>query len=207
MTATSQITADADERVLAFYRTQVYEAIARYIEAAEEIQKTALAIDFGYLPDEDNIQGFTQLEDAIRRARAAAIRFPGGNSSWRPPRLSSPSTTTTHERVSDMQFSEFEIDRDDAEYLADRAGMEGIVEDYSGRGMYGETCLGMIYTTPDAVALVQLGWALRDVEEEWAEETGVVILWEMMTSARTDSMGLDSIVYFPNITIRQDDTP
>lgn len=103
MTATSQITADADERVLAFYRTQVYEAIARYIEAAEEIQKTALAIDFGYLPDEDNIQGFTQLEDAIRRARAAAIRFPGGNSSWRPPRLSSPSTTTTHERVSDMQ--------------------------------------------------------------------------------------------------------
>ena len=74
MTATSQITADAYERVLAFYRTQVYEAIARYIEAVEEIQKTALAIDFGYLPDEDNIQGFTQLEDAIRRARAAAIR-------------------------------------------------------------------------------------------------------------------------------------
>ena len=116
-------------------------------------------------------------------------------------------TADADERVSDMQFSEFEIDRDDAEYLADRAGMEGIVEDYSGRGMYGETCLGMIYTTPDAVALVQLGWALRDVEEEWAEEKGVVILREMMTSARTDSMGLDSIVYFPNITIRQDDTP
>ena len=106
-----------------------------------------------------------------------------------------------------MEFNEFEIHRDEAEYLADRAGMEGIVEDYSGRGMYGETCLGMIYTTPDAVALVQLGWALRDVEEESAEELGAVILREMMTSARTDSMGLDSIVYFPNITIRQDDTP
>ena len=99
-----------------------------------------------------------------------------------------------------MKFSELEMSREDAEDLAYRAEMEEIVADYSGRGMYGEECLGMIYTTSDATALVRLGWALRDAAEE-AEGDKAAVLEEMLTDVRTDSMGREGIVYFPKVSV------
>ncbi len=98
-----------------------------------------------------------------------------------------------------MKFSKLEMSREDAEDLAYRAEMEEIVA-YSGRGMYGEECLGMIYTTSDATALVRLGWALRDAAEE-AEGDKAAVLEEMLTDVRTDSMGRDGIVYFPKVSV------
>ena len=81
-----------------------------------------------------------------------------------------------------------------------------IVSDYSGRGMYGQTCIGFItnYNNPN---LFQLGFNLcsfifnelannNDDDNEMLNE-----LLDTLSrcSASTDSMGLDTIIYFPTI--------
>jgi len=63
--------------------------------------------------------------------------------------------------------------------------------DYSGRGMYGKTCIG--FTMPGDGALL-LGMALMAVLDE-DEAT------EMARMLRTDSMGRDTIFYFPGVTL------
>lgn len=79
------------------------------------------------------------------------------------------------------------------------AGLE-VREDYSGRGMYGKTCVGFV---------VENGAELRTVaelvgnEEDEYTRAELVILFRQ---ARTDSMGRDStIVYFPRV--RLEDVP
>ncbi len=61
--------------------------------------------------------------------------------------------------------------------------------DYSGRGMYGDNCVGIVVSD-----LLELGAALsRIVEDEELRD-------ELISNSRTDSMGYDTIVYWPRVT-------
>ncbi len=63
--------------------------------------------------------------------------------------------------------------------------------DYSGRGMYGRTCLGFVVRNPQIIgAAVAIGLACTDIDPV-----------EMMSHAARDSMGRDFIIYFPEITV------
>lgn len=63
--------------------------------------------------------------------------------------------------------------------------------DYSGRGMFGRKCFGVVCDDPLSTAIV-LADAIRDTEcfNSAYDELG---------SPRTDSMGLSEILYFPNL--------
>lgn len=67
-----------------------------------------------------------------------------------------------------------------------------VYADYSGRCMYGEECLGFVI---DHNAQMRLGRALAQV-------LGEELAKEVEGHARTDSMGLDMIVYFPGVTAK-----
>lgn len=62
--------------------------------------------------------------------------------------------------------------------------------DYSGRGMYGSTCVGIV-----ASDLLQLGAAIARVVEDNDE-----LRDELLSNSRTDSMGYDTIVYWTRVT-------
>ena len=61
---------------------------------------------------------------------------------------------------------------------------------YSGRGMYGDECLGFTVDQPMEF-LMKLGLELAQIDVDVVEQ--------MASSVSTDSMGLSSIVYFPGI--------
>jgi len=71
------------------------------------------------------------------------------------------------------------------ESVAKDAGWE-VRRDYSGRGMFGKTCVGIVCRRP-IMAI------------EFVAELGV-------RGAKIDDMGLDSIVYWPAVTSDQTDT-
>jgi hypothetical protein len=77
----------------------------------------------------------------------------------------------------------------EAEQISDAADLdsEAIRSDYSGRGMYGQECLGFTYSTD--TDLLYLGAALS------AHFDGDI------PSCRTDSLGMGGIVYFPSLTV------
>lgn len=60
---------------------------------------------------------------------------------------------------------------------------------YSGRGMYGESCVGIV--TND---LLELGAVIAEsIEDEELRK-------ELISNSRTDSMGYDTIVYWTRVT-------
>lgn len=67
--------------------------------------------------------------------------------------------------------------------------------DYSGRGMYGATCVGIVMNPSDLLTLGANISALDDQE---------LRVW-LMNRYSTDSMGYDTIVYWPGVTC--DDSP
>lgn len=74
--------------------------------------------------------------------------------------------------------------------------------DYSGRGMYGKECIGFVtkeYSTflmaLTVVLINSMRYASLDNTIEWSE----------LTDVRTDSMGLSTIVYFPDWHLDADD--
>jgi hypothetical protein len=69
---------------------------------------------------------------------------------------------------------------------------EDVREDYSGRGMYGDTCLGFVTDKSD----VRIGIA-------FAEVFGFDDAWDLSVNVRTDAMGRSSIVYFPGVKVEQ----
>lgn len=75
----------------------------------------------------------------------------------------------------------------------ENAGLD--IRSYSGRGMYGETCIG--FTTDR-----NLGNAFADLISSLAHSSDSVNMEELadaFRSMQTDSMGLGTIVYFPGI--------
>lgn len=70
----------------------------------------------------------------------------------------------------------------------DQAGLE-FRSGYSGHGMCGRKCVGMVGDMGElALALMSIGSRIEESSAGWP------------SSAAWDSMGLDSIVYFPGIT-------
>lgn len=64
--------------------------------------------------------------------------------------------------------------------------------DYSGRVMYGETCLGFVVSNPSIVrTAIALGLGDSDLDP-----------MALMVSSRQDAMGREVIVYFPGTTVQ-----
>lgn len=107
-------------------------------------------------------------------------------------------TTLNVERLDLIQEALNELDffvvwQDDPE--ADEA--DGVwYPDYSGRGMYGETCLGVTVANP-ANFMLMLGWALGKLDEENAWVTDLSA--DLFDHVSQDSMGRQAIVYFPRV--------
>lgn len=60
---------------------------------------------------------------------------------------------------------------------------------YSGRGMYGDNCVGIVTNS-----LLELGAVItRTIKDEELRE-------ELISNSRTDSMGYDTIVYWTRVT-------
>lgn len=67
-------------------------------------------------------------------------------------------------------------------------------DDYSGRSMYGKKCVGIVPDVTYMACLVQLVDYLRD--------EGVYNAYDLLGDPRVDSMGMDTIIYFPKIEIK-----
>ena len=64
--------------------------------------------------------------------------------------------------------------------------------DYSGRSMFGKTCLGFVVSNPSIVGTaVALGLADTELDPML-----------LMATSRRDDMGRDHIVYFPGTTVQ-----
>lgn len=67
---------------------------------------------------------------------------------------------------------------------------------YSGRGMYGRECVSI--TVPNInKAVFNLGFKLGSLTEDVEEIT------DCLDGFRTDSMGLDYIIYFPEVAFEE----
>lgn len=76
-----------------------------------------------------------------------------------------------------------------------------IRDDYSGRSMYGNTCVGFV--TDSAVQLHGAVCAILAAAEAKAEESGLDytdVFWYDLTP-ETDSMGRSSILYYRNLQV------
>jgi hypothetical protein len=78
--------------------------------------------------------------------------------------------------------------------IADTAGLpdSAIYPAYSGRAMYGATCLG--YEVSGDAQYLRLGAAIAAVLDPVDAE-------DVLADVRIDSLGLDSIVYFPDVSV------
>lgn len=74
---------------------------------------------------------------------------------------------------------------------------------YSGRGMYGEACLGFVTNNVSRLSYC-LGMLLAEWQprctDEW-DEVATEWLVDAFTQAEQDDMGLDAIVYWPIIKV------
>jgi hypothetical protein len=82
------------------------------------------------------------------------------------------------------------IDTETLQEIADRSNGD-VRYDYSGRGMHGTTCVGIVLNDRD---LLHLGAAIAElVPDETVKQI-------MMSSARQDNMGSRTIVYWEMVT-------
>lgn len=78
----------------------------------------------------------------------------------------------------------------------------GIVEDYrtgySGRGMYGGKCVGIVGSMADFINFVK-----SIAERVYVDEEDEAIdFWAYLDDVEIDSMGLDSIFYWPRVQVK-----
>ena len=89
------------------------------------------------------------------------------------------------------------------ETLEDYSAEFTVREDYSGRGMHYDCCIGFASDNVAAV-LVRLGQILealaRDDEDE-ENDVDFAVLGNVFTNAQFDNMGLSKIVYFPGLQV------
>lgn len=82
---------------------------------------------------------------------------------------------------------------EDAAYAADLDPEAAIYEDYSGRAMYGEKCIGIVGSPSECAAfLVEITAEDPDLGREMARKE------------RTDSMGRSMIAYYPGIQLEEE---
>jgi len=104
--------------------------------------------------------------------------------------------TITREQLDDILDTAglYETDEDTErdEWGDDDIDAISIREGYSGRGMYGGTCLGIVVSSQrTAFRLIAC----------MAEVLGLDTTLDITRKAATDSMGRDMIVYFPGVTL------
>lgn len=74
-----------------------------------------------------------------------------------------------------------------------------VYKGYSGRGMYGRKCLGIVTDDEWGTALEVAKWLFENYEKD-AED-----ILEELSDSRVDSLGRNIIIYFPGIEIDEDD--
>ena len=86
-----------------------------------------------------------------------------------------------------------ELTVDQVNDILDNADLayEAFTNSYSGRGMYGDRCVGF-----DVDSLTELGTLAIAIHEVLGDVEGR----SMVENARTDNMGLGYIIYFPHHT-------
>jgi len=70
---------------------------------------------------------------------------------------------------------------------------------YSGRGMYGKKCLAVTISRDASLAGFVAKTMLSFISEYGDASTGAEMLVNMFEQSKTDSMGLDTVLYFPSI--------
>ncbi len=89
-----------------------------------------------------------------------------------------------------------EVLRDQIEDVLLMSGLDGeiaIKEDYSGRGMYGDTCFGIVCDITDfAIFCASVGSFMDD--------------WDWLGRVRTDNMGLSTIWYWPGVKLVEEES-
>ena len=85
-----------------------------------------------------------------------------------------------------MDFKKFKEAGEESEYK---------IRSYSGRAMYGRTCVGIEFSRYESAGTVvfKICQGLVDIGETLDD------YYEVFEGTREDSMGLDSIVYFPRL--------
>lgn len=83
---------------------------------------------------------------------------------------------------------------------------DAIRENYSGRGMYGDACFGIIvdgmsHAFTFFTALGQVGTENDDYGDGEDSFLDSQKAYELACAGRTDSMGMSTIVYFPGWTL------
>jgi hypothetical protein len=81
---------------------------------------------------------------------------------------------------------------EDACWDADLDPDEALRTDYSGRGMYGDKCVGLVHDSVDE--LIDFVTCVRDKDS-----------FEALKGAHQDSMGLSTITYWPRWTVTEED--
>jgi hypothetical protein len=81
----------------------------------------------------------------------------------------------------------------DAAYDADLDVADAIRTDYSGRGMFGRECFGIVYDSLGQLLDFAAALGRR------AEADDLDVSW--LSNARRDSMGMSSIAYWPGVTL------
>ena len=77
--------------------------------------------------------------------------------------------------------------------LLEDAEVEGL-RDYSGRAMYGDKCLAITGGLGEIMAAIVTACLHADVDDETKYE-----IERAVRGVRTDSMGRDTVVYFPDV--------
>ena len=93
-------------------------------------------------------------------------------------------------------MAQYELTRDQLGYIIDAAENAGLElrTGYSGRGMYGKTCIGVVGYVSDLIAFV------LEVAE-WDRE----LAQDELTQVSSDGMGTSTIYYWPRLTVAKDD--
>ena len=71
--------------------------------------------------------------------------------------------------------------------------------DYSGRGMYGDTCFGIVHSDSESMVALAIVDALFTVDEMTLAGPAEVLMQaqQILRTTRNDSMGRSAITYFP----------
>lgn len=79
-------------------------------------------------------------------------------------------------------------------------------ENYSGRGMYGKTCIGVV-GGDEGLAEFESALALLTVMDDLDDEvngfTALNALTDVQDMRRSDSMGMDRVYYYPALSITE----
>lgn len=91
------------------------------------------------------------------------------------------------------------MDNTDLQFLLVNAGFE--TQSYSGRGMNGKTCLAVIVDREDNAVTMFAELLEQAKPDDSSMDTLAVleVIQEAMRDHRTDSMGRDTVVYWPSI--------